>query len=440
LQYAMKHKFANNRKGLVLIAVLWVAVVLIVIVVSAGRNSQLDTKVRFANTDQMHCKWASRAGVEKAVAILNTDQSKGSDSLTDSWNDNDEELSNIKLGQCRVSVDVIDEASKLNVNTATKKQLLGLENMTEEIADAIIDWRDENDTPSQAGAEGGYYENLRHRYKIRNGPLRTIRELLLVKDVTPELLYGEDHNFNGKLDYNERDGQASLPLDNGDDKLDKGWIAYLTCYSVDNNKDAQGNDRIDINEADEAKLEQSLNIKKSDAKWIVENRSKDKEKYKSIADLINDKSPKKSSDKESENAEPLSLETFSKIADKLTITKDKQIVGRVNINTAPKIVLACLLGGDDDAKKLADEIITYRQGLTDGMDSIADLLQVSSMKIETFKEIANHITTRSDIFMIRSIASVENNAAGGATSQTEALINRNMNPYQTFYWYQGVNN
>lgn len=440
MQYAMKHKFANNRKGLVLIAVLWVAVVLIVIVVSAGRNSQLDTKVRFANTDQMHCKWASRAGVEKAVAILNTDQSKGSDSLTDSWSDNDEEFSNIELGQCRVSVDVIDEASKLNVNTATKKQLLGLENMTEEIADAIIDWRDGNDTPSQAGAEGGYYENLRHRYKIRNAPLKTIRELLLVKDVTPELLYGEDLNFNGNLDYNERDGQAGLPLDNGDDKLDQGWIAYLTCYSVDNNKDAQSNDRVDINEADEAKLEQSLDIKKSYAKWIVENRPKDKEKYKSIADLINDKSPKKSSDKDSKTAEPLSLELFSKIADKLTITKDKQIVGRVNINTAPKIVLACLLGGDDDAKKLADEIITHRQGLTDGMDSIADLLQVPSMKVETFKEIANHITTRSDIFMIRSVASVENNAASGATSQTETLINRNMNPYQTLYWYQGVNN
>jgi type II secretory pathway component PulK len=436
----MKHKFANNRKGLVLIAVLWVAVVLIVIVVAAGRNSQLDTKVRFANTDQMHCKWASRAGVEKAVAILNTDQSKNSDSLTDSWSDNDEELSNIELGQCRVSVDVIDEAGKLNINTATKKQLLGLENMTEEIADAIIDWRDKDDTPSQSGTEGGYYENLRHRYKIRNGPLRTTRELLLVKDVTPELLYGEDRNFNGKLDYNERDGQTNLPLDNGDDKLDQGWIAYLTCYSVDNNKDAQGNDRVDINEADEAALEKSLDIKKSYAKWIVENRPKDKEKYKSIADLINDKSPKKSSDKDSKTAEPLSLETFSKIADKLTITKDKQIAGRVNINTAPKIVLACLLGGDDDAKKLADEIITYRQGLTDGMDSVAELLQVPSMKVETFKEIANQITTRSDIFMIRSIASVENNTAGRATSQTEALINRNMNPYQTLYWYQGVNN
>jgi len=436
----MKHKFANNRKGLVLIAVLWVAVVLIVLVVSAGRNSQLDTKIRFANTAQIRCKWASRAGLEKVAAILNTDLSKGSDSLTDSWNDNDEELRDIELGQCRVSVDVIDEAGKLNINTATKKQLLGLDNMTEEIADAIIDWRDKNDTPGRTGAEGGYYENLRYGYKIRNAPLRTIRELLLVKDVTPELLYGEDLNFNGKLDHNERDGQTNPPLDNGDDKLDEGWIAYLTCYSVDNNKDAQGNDRININEADEAKLEHSLNIKKSYAKWIVENRPKDKEQYKSIADLINDKSPKKSSDKESKTAEPISLELFSGIADKLTTTNDKQIAGRVNINTSPKIVLACLLGGDDDAKTLADEIITYRKTLTGGMESIADLLKVPSMKIETFKEIANHITTRSDIFMIRSAAAAENNTTGGFTSQTEALINRNMNPYKTLYSYQGANN
>ena len=126
---------------------------------------------------------------------------------------------------------------------------MGLPYMFEEIADAIIDWRDEDDTPSEGGAEAGYYENLQYGYMARNGPFRTIRELLLVKDVTPELLYGEDTNFNDMLDYNEQDGDESPPHDDGDSELDKGWIAYLTCYSYDNNKDADGNQKVNINQA-----------------------------------------------------------------------------------------------------------------------------------------------------------------------------------------------
>ena len=104
--------------------------------------------------------------------------------------------------------------------------------MLEEIADAIIDWRDENDTPEGLGVEGGYYESLTFGYSARNGPFKTLRELLLVRDMTDDLFYGEDTNLNGELDYNERDGDLSPPLDDGDDVLDVGWAAYLTCYSA----------------------------------------------------------------------------------------------------------------------------------------------------------------------------------------------------------------
>ena len=97
-------------------------------------------------------------------------------------------------------------------------------------------------------AEAGYYENLPVPYKIRNGPLRTIRELLQVKGVTEDLLYGEDTNLNGQLDANEKDRELSPPLDNGDEVLDQGWVAFLTCYSYEKNVDAAGNARININQ------------------------------------------------------------------------------------------------------------------------------------------------------------------------------------------------
>ncbi|MFQ6034703.1 MAG: type II secretion system protein GspK [Sedimentisphaerales bacterium] len=428
----------SDKKGLVLVAVLWVMVVLMAMVATVGRNSRLDTKVSLLRMEKLRCKWACRAGTETAIGVLNED-TKESDSLTDLWSDNDEDFNDIALEKCFFTVWVVDEASKLNINIVTKEQLLALPEMTEEIADAIIDWRDKDDMPRTAGVEAGYYENLPFGYMTRNGPFRTIREMLLVKDVTEELFYGEDTNFNSLLDYNERDGDASPPLDDEDSELDLGWIAYLTCYSYDNNKDASGNNRININKANENQLVRSLNIRRSHAKWIVEERPKDG--YKSIGDLISNKSPKtakKSSNRDSDEAEPLDVQTFYQIADRITVSDEEKIPGRVNINTASEQVLAALLGGGDAAVSTAQDIIAYRESLMYGMQSIAELLQVVS--INDFKKIASFITTRSDVFTIHCIATADRNETNGLVLQTEMVVDRSSNPCEILYWYQGASN
>jgi len=431
----------RDKKGLVLVAVLWLLVVLMAIVATVGRTSRLDMKVRQIETEELRARWASRAGVETAIGVLNED-TRDSDCLSDYWSDNDEDFNNIALEGCYFSVRVIDEASKLNVNVATREQLLELPYMEEHIADAIIDWRDQDDNPSAEGVEGGYYENLPLRYPIRNGPFRTIRELLLVKDVTEDLFYGEDTNFNGQLDYNERDGDESPPMDDMDDELDEGWIAFLTCYSYDKNVDAYGSQRININNADERSLERSLGISRSHARWIVENRKNQKsQQYDSIAALISGNSPQKpteSSSEDSDQAQPLDLQTFRSIADKITIANDNMIPGRVNINTAPKYVLAALLGGDEKGEQLAESIIAYRDGLISGMQSIADVMNVGSVNIDTFKKIANHITTRSDVYCIRCVATADRSGYSGATMQTTAVVDRTSSPCEILYWYQGA--
>ncbi len=430
-------RIKDNKKGLVLVTVLWVTVVLMVIVAVLGRQSRLDTKVCLARLEGVRCKWASRAGIEKAIGILNED-TRESDCLTDLWSDNEEDFNDVYLQRCWFSVRVVDEASKLNINTVTKGQLLALPEMLEEIADAIIDWRDDDDTPSAGGAEGGYYENLQYGYKARNGPFRTIRELLLVKDVTEELFYREDTNLNDRLDYNEQDGDESLPYDDGDSELDKGWIAYLTCYSYDNNKDAEGNDKVNINEASERELTSSLNISSSHAQWIVENRS-----YESIGDLINNNSPRApqgGSGRNSDEAQQLDLQTFASIADKITVDNSNKMPGKVNVNTASEIVLTALMGGGDSAEQVAENIIAYRETLLYGFESIGELLDVPSMTLNTFKNIAGSITTRSDVYSIRCVATADRNGPYGAKLETEAVVDRVTSPCKILYWYQGATN
>lgn len=163
------------------------------------------------------------------------------------------EQGNVGLG---IRYGLIDESGKLNLNRLdqmalddeqSRTLLMRLPGMTEEIADAIRDWIDSDDTSRDYGVESEYYESLNPPYAAKNGPLESLDELLLVRGVTPELLYGEDANRNGLLDPNEDDGDFSPPYDNVDGVLDLGWQAYLTTVSRELNLRPDGTSKIDVN-------------------------------------------------------------------------------------------------------------------------------------------------------------------------------------------------
>ena len=168
---------------------------------------------------------------------------------------------------------LIDESSKLNLNTLLslnsaddeqedlagggdadeeqqQEMLMAIPSMTVDIADAILDWLDEDETPRLSGAENEYYGTLNPPYETKNGKLETLDELLRVRGVTSSMLYGEDVNRNGLLDANENDGEASLPYDTADGVLDRGWSTYFTVVSREANLRADRELRVDINQDD----------------------------------------------------------------------------------------------------------------------------------------------------------------------------------------------
>src|SRR5262249_10318162 len=90
---------------------------------------------------------------------------------------------------------VLDESGKINLNALMQidssgqilhDMLMKLPNMTEDIADSIVDWLDADDNSRPNGAEDSYYQTLNPSYRCKNGPLDSIEELLLVKGVTPQ--------------------------------------------------------------------------------------------------------------------------------------------------------------------------------------------------------------------------------------------------------------
>jgi type II secretory pathway component PulK len=274
---------SHERRGVVLLAVLVVVVVLTLAAYQYSEYMQAEYQAANSHSRLQQSKALALSGVSAtAVRLSNTDY------LTNTLNgnpySNTELFQDVMVGDASnsrrtgrysiiglVSPDdpnfqstpyffgVVDEAGKINLNALLQLDstgsiamqiLLTLPNMTEDLANCILDWLDPSSTtPRTNGAKDEYYMDLQPPYHCKMGPLDSIDELLLVKGVTPQLLYGNDLNQNGILDPNEDDGTGIV---------DRGWAAYLTIYSREPNADNSGNPRIYLNSSDIATLSTQL--------------------------------------------------------------------------------------------------------------------------------------------------------------------------------------
>jgi general secretion pathway protein K len=101
-----------------------------------------------------------------------------------------------------------DETGKININklvagngfnNAMKGLLTRLlsqpqfqlqDRQIEDLLNAIKDWIDADSEVTATGAENAYYQGLGKSYTVRNGPMESIDEMLMVRGVTRELFYG----------------------------------------------------------------------------------------------------------------------------------------------------------------------------------------------------------------------------------------------------------
>ena len=253
---------------------------------------------------------------------------------------------------------LIDEQGKLNINTAELEDIAGLPNMTQELAAGIVDWRDDNEEAESGGAETAYYASLVPAYRAKNDLFESVEELQLVKDMTPAVLYGEDVNRNGKLDENENDADESLPQDNRDSLLDYGLAAFVTVYSSQQVLDADGQTRVNVNAGNQfiAVLQEAVASSRIEQVIIDTRRNRP---FENLIDYY--------------YRVGLQESEFEKIVDKLTVGTDRA-KGQVNLNTAPKQVLAALPGlTDSDVQNIVE-----RQKSDEPFETILDVIKLLS--------------------------------------------------------------
>ena len=268
-------KRAIGRRGSILLLVLIIIPVLTLGAYSFTHWMRSEARGAMTHLQSTQALWLAHSGIEQAQALLSDPATVEPGSMD--LENNPGQFSRVvvvadfrstqgmfsligpprEAGSFDIRYGLTNESAKIPLHRKSilfqgkeeeqRDRLSGLPNMTPDVADAILDWIDKDDTARASGAEADYYLSLPNPYSPRNSAPRTLGELLLVRGVTPWLLFGEDANLDGVLNTNENDGNRSWPPDNQDGKLDTGWLPYLTIYSAASNLTPDGSQRIDLN-------------------------------------------------------------------------------------------------------------------------------------------------------------------------------------------------
>ncbi len=443
-----------TRRGSILIGLLWCLALLAVLVIGVLHSARLELRVSKNHADSMQAYYLALAGIEKAKAVIYLDAKTRRESAknhTGTTADDPRQFKDIKLGRGQFRVfrqasrfesekvvyGVTDEEGRLNVNTADAEALRRLDQMPPEVIAAIMDFRDTDQSVGPGGAEAEYYAALRPPYMPKNAPFESIRELLLVKGISREQLFGEDSNQNGLLDGPENDGALNPPVDNRDGFLDAGWSAHLTAYSSVKNVNASGRERVNVQEADEATLLGVSGMTTDMAKAIIARRGQNK--FESLIDLLNvvasspnpgqqpegqtpgapqgappttrpgqNQPPQGPRAPEQGSGQPLITEDqLLTMADDLTTSEDDAQPGLINVNTASIEVLICLPG---ITRELAQAIINHRQS-SGFFQNTMGLLKVPGLNRDLIKPILERVCVRSETFQILAEGKVDGTGA-----------------------------
>ncbi|RLS22797.1 MAG: hypothetical protein DWH71_01870 [Planctomycetota bacterium] len=270
---------ATARRGSVVVVVVWAVAVAAVLVSATQIVTFRQAVVGRETLARVQARWAARAGMEQMVAIMefHLENADPDDPMAVVRDMEEHATGTTATGSWDIRhfldglewAGPLDEGAKLNINVATSVQLTNIPNMTPDVVDAIVDWRDADDNVQGLGAESDYYSNRSLGYKPRNGNFRSFAELELVAGAWPQYVRGEDWNLNGRLDPNENDGNKSFPNDKPDGKLDGGWSKFLTATSVQSPMSLSGEEKLPLKGADPESLTKRLGIDADQAKALA---------------------------------------------------------------------------------------------------------------------------------------------------------------------------
>lgn len=197
----------GSQRGIALLLVLWILSILMVIAMSFTFMTRTDAYSALFFREAIQKKYLAEAGIERGIMELvyrsvNKNQVITLEGMELAKTDGRAYYGKLENGSYLFRLE--DESGKMNINALSDASGILLKNLflnagvsTDEadiLVDSILDWKDADDLRRLNGAESDYYLSLPNPYRAKDANFDTLEELLLVRGVTPEILYGGGEN------------------------------------------------------------------------------------------------------------------------------------------------------------------------------------------------------------------------------------------------------
>ncbi len=238
----------GNERGIALLVTLLVLVLVVALAHEVFRIGAQSAQTGAYGRDSIRCILLAEGGTGAARIALRVDARDNQyDTLDEIWS---RAALPITLGDGEVRVTVEDEERKFDLNRimlpngnapderrlAVFQRLLDTLGIDRAVADAVVDWLDNDENPRVGGAESSYYLGLPQPYRSKNDLFDTIGELRLVRGVTDEI-FGKLLPFvtvssSGLVNINTAPKEMLMSLSAGTDLAEGGAIDATTADEI----------------------------------------------------------------------------------------------------------------------------------------------------------------------------------------------------------------
>lgn len=176
----------RRSQGIALVSVLWLLVLLTTIAVALTTTVRSEVRAVGNTVEMTKARYAAQAGVELGVLNLLVPQVQR--------HPTDGSVRELAFGNVTLRIATRDEAGKIDLNHAGAEVLMavlvqaGVEmNRASAIADAVLDWRDDDDMRRLNGAEDADYRIAGRSYGAADSRFHAVDELQRVLGMEPDI-------------------------------------------------------------------------------------------------------------------------------------------------------------------------------------------------------------------------------------------------------------
>lgn len=368
----------SKRSGAVYILALIAMTGLTALVAGLAVQQRVSSQARQNRVDEDRLALLSDSALARAEAELSLLTSGSPVTLNDDWallGSTGNDLFIVGNGEFRM--EIVDAASRIDLNSATEAQLLKL-GMLQDQVDALLDWREAGQVPRGQGAKDEVYNALTTPYNAKTAPFDSVNELLLVRGFTAADLY-------------QPPADPPADLVTGDTSAIPAWADILTVDSE--SVPLTGGGTQDIAQVNSVQQMNQIVGNQQLAQALFNQR----QQFTTMGQVL--------------QVPGMTLAAAGNILNRLTVGSATSYTGRINLNTASEVVLNTL---PEFNTSLTDSVISRQEA---GMTQLSELAELPGMTLTTLAAVIDQVTLTSETFIVRIQARWHNQ-----TRETEVVL------------------